>query len=425
MDICLRRRGDTAVGMTDTLPTEDDILRHQSLSMNFDDLLSDVDPIDASSSLIRGPGSIWSNNGGSSGSGEFISYTDYTFAASTNGQWGSYATGDGSPIKDVGFGQPDSDTGSDHSWYGSNGIDFNKASADGMQHYSEAFSSWSNAGDARVDELPAYGPFSTISVIDSFDGIQSGRAQSREKSPLTRSQSACATSRPTFADVAKKPSSPGSEPPPTPGLSNDGAVYASHESLNSLNEKSKPKVFRPAHPRHGGHHIPLPIKPDSKYGLDSFDVADAGGVKLERSVSCNDALETPSKDSDGAGAERKGASEPSKPWFDPKRMFQNGLASRGRSESVPCDTILNNNMDARYVTQREPNVFYEFKFCYGNIFCMIVDCGRLYRSCFVLGPRRPSLMVNGPTRLTLTICWTETLVRLNKPTPSEPSLVSL
>lgn len=351
--------------MTDVV--DDEALLHQH-SLNVEDLLKDYDfsgdsPLQMSGGLI-GQGSIWANNGGSSISGDFMPYGLSNGYHHHGNQWSTYGSrfDDGSPIREDSFtplSQPESDS-SDHSWrfdsMNGGGMDFTKASEEGAQRYAEALSQWSNTNGM-------YDPFKSSSLIDDLDGVQMGQL-SRDKSPLRRSQSA--NSRPTFADVTKKPSSPGSEPPPTPSLSNEGTVYESQESLNSLQEKKKPKAFRPAHPRHGGYHVPLPINPDSKYGLDDFDTTQdsSAASKLERSFSCNGALGHPHHDSEDNSADDSNSSDPTslrqtgsstksaREWFDPKRIFgssSSGGTARARSESEPCggDTILNNNVSAR------------------------------------------------------------------------------
>lgn len=330
------------------LPNDDDLLHQHAL--NVDELLSETDygsesPLNMSAGFMNGP-TIWSN----CSSNDFGSpYNGYHGGDAGSAQWPPYCNSfsSGSPVKEGLLSSPESDAGSDHSWRcdsGVNGINISKASI------SEAIAQWSTANGGTNG---IYDPFRSSSVIDDLDGMQDSKAQ-RDKSPLRRSQSA--NSRPTFADVAKKPSPPGSEPPPTPSLSTDGPIYGSQESLNSLQEKrAKQRAFRPAHPRHGSYHVPLPINPDSKYGLDDFEVQEANVGKLERSFSCNDALGCSSKggvhdmnhfaDEERGGGDKQPASEAStqhkREWFDPKRIFMNGSA-RTRSESVPCDTILNN-----------------------------------------------------------------------------------
>lgn len=358
--------------MNECLTDEDELLHQHSL--NVDDLLKEYDfspepGIRVPSHGVIGSSSnnIWASNGGASP--DFMSYglsNGYHHGTVGANQWSSYGSGfsDGSPIHDDSFtpqSQPESEAGSDHSWRFDSmngGMEFTKASEEGAQRYAEALSQWTATNGM-------YDPFKSSSLIDDLDGVQIGQL-TRDKSPLRRSQSA--NSRPTFADVAKKPTSPGSEPPPTPSLTNEGPVYESQESLNSLQEKKKPKAFRPAHPRHGGYHVPLPINPDSKYGLDDFNTSQdsSSTSKLERSFSCNDALErstegTSPPDSESISEEgadsnpsnlRQRVSQvaagglPARDWFDPKRIFGGG-SSRARSESEPCgDTVLNNNVSA-------------------------------------------------------------------------------
>ena len=359
--------------MTELIDDEELLQQH---SLNVEDLLKDYDftcadsPLQMSGGIIGQGSSIWANNSsGSMSGGDYMPYGLSNGYHPTTNQWSTYGSrfDEGSQgIREDSFtplSQPESDAGSDHSWRFDSmtgGMDFTKASEEGAQRYAEALSQWSNTNGI-------YDPFKSSSLIDDLDGVQMGQL-SRDKSPLRRSQSA--NSRPTFADVTKKPSSPGSEPPPTPSLSNEGPVYESQESLNSLQEKKKPKAFRPAHPRHGGYHVPLPINPDSKYGLDDFDTTQdsSGTSKLERSFSCNGALGHQSSsqhDSDEVSADESNSSEPTtslrqkvtsksasaREWFDPKRIFGgSGGGSRARSESEPCGvTILNNNVSARIV----------------------------------------------------------------------------
>ena len=312
------------------LPNDEDLLHQHSLNVEF--LLKDNDFLSESSlngTTFMGTPNIWSNG----------VIPNNILSSPSSGQWPPYSgpLANGSPVKDIHVSSPESDAGSDHSWRcdsGVNGIDFGQ---------------WNGGTNGMYD------PFRGSSVIDDLEGVHVGRTL-RDKSPLRRSQSA--NSRPTFADVAKKPSSPGSEPPPTPSLSNDEPVYGSQESLNTLLErKAKQKVFRPAHPRHGGYHVPLPINPDSKYGLDDFEVQESNCGKMERSFSCNDALDRSTQAGHDVeqcaeeeltgnknGEKRVPASDSRSQWFDPKRIFMNGGSGRrARSGSVPTEPILNNN----------------------------------------------------------------------------------
>ncbi|XP_067935746.1 uncharacterized protein [Watersipora subatra] len=322
------------------LAAEDDLLHRHSL--NIEHLLKDADPsseptLNATADIMGGR-NIWSSCSGVAAS-DFLCYNGYQASS----HWPSYKNSyiNGSPSKDIPLSSPESDAGSDTSWRcdsGVNGIDISK---------------W-GTGCTSTDGI--YDPFRSSSVIDNLEGVHVPLIL-REKSPLRRSQSA--NSRPTFADVAKKPSSPGSEPPPTPSLNNDEPIYGSQESLNTLLErKARQKTFRPAHPRHGGYHVPLPISPDSKYGLDDFEAHEPTFGKMERSFSCNDAFgssEDASPSLDGLMEEElpgsgkqfgKTSSDEKQEWFDPKRIFMNGN-TRSRSESVPGGTVLNNNASVR------------------------------------------------------------------------------
>lgn len=350
---------------TESLAEEDDLLQQHSL--NIDDLLRDSEfpvesPLNLSGGLLGGsPNSIWAADCGlSPASNEFLSYNGlsngyHNDVVSSGNHWSTYGVGHSDPFRNASpskdetltapLSQSESEAGSDHSWRfeGCHSVDFGQATIEGAHRYAEALTQWNTVNG---DVNGVYDPFKSCSVIDDLNGA-----------PLRRSQSA--NTRPTFADVAKKPSSPGSEPPPTPSLSSDGLVYESEESLNSLQEKKvKPRVFRPAHPRHGGYHVPLPINPDSKYGLDDFEVQESCLSKLERSFSCNDALDRSAPATARSSCENVTNEEPastaskdraspttktSTEWFDPRRIFQNGGA-RVRSESVPCDTVLNNNI---------------------------------------------------------------------------------
>lgn len=326
------------------LPNDDDLLHQHTL--NVEGLLNDAEfgtkfsmkPSPAAD--FMGKSNIWS----ASTVGDFGCYPGYQ-GNGGSGKWPACSSTltNGSPVKDGHPSSPESDSGSDHSWRcdsGSNGFGVDNAC------FSEAIAQWNGINGGAV-----YDHFRGSSVIDDLGGVHVSKS-SRDKSPLRRSQSA--NSRPTFADVAKKPSSPGSEP--TPSLGSDGPVYGSQESLNSLQEKKvKQKAFRPAHPRYGGYHVPLPINPDSKYGLDDFELQEPAGGKMERSFSCNDALndtshgvgpvldELADKECVANGKpDANGSSQQKREWFDPKRIFMNGGNTRTRSESVPSDTILNN-----------------------------------------------------------------------------------
>jgi len=359
--------------------TEEDLLLSQH-SFDIDNFLKDCDvanefPINVSGhSGLLGPTNIWSSTSSSTACNGFSSFPGLSGrypAECNNTQWSTYTQslqGKGSPLKDGSFtplSQPGSETESDNSWRfdSVSSLDFGKPSADCGHYYPDAASQWGRKGE---DSNGIYDPFRGSSVIDDLGSMHMMGAGDREKSPLKRSQSA--NVRPTFADVMKKPSSPGSEPPPTPSLSSEDPVYGSQDSLNSLQEKKiKPKVFRPAQRRHGGYHVPLPINPDSKYGLDDFEVHEVGAQRSERSFSCGDSIgcsPSPTTTVGSAGEEaraklcvngkiltgKSGSASNSRGkanWFDPKRIFQNG-GSRSRSESVPCDTILNNNISARF-----------------------------------------------------------------------------
>lgn len=356
--------------MSDCMTDDDDLLQH---SLNVDDLLKESEACESTHPCFVQPStssSIWSNGGDMR---NLLSYGLTNGYGGMNDDWSLYGgMNHASPLDgDTAIpscSQPTS--GSDSNWRFDlvNGIDFSHSPLEQTQDLFNGDSSAAHLWDAvetkaHCDEPSAaiYDPFKSTSVLDDLDSVQFGPSPgSREQSPARRSQSAC--SRPTFADITKKPSSPGSESPSTPSLSKDGPAYESEESLSSVqSRKARVKAFRPAHARHGGYHVPLPIQPDSKYGLDEFEAPSIG--KMERSFSCNDALSRSTVDNDLDMAEDlvlDSSSESGEPnpsdksftadlrcnggseWFDPKRIFQNGSAARVRSESEPCETVLNN-----------------------------------------------------------------------------------
>lgn len=206
-----------------------------------------------------------------------------------------------------------------------------------------------------------YDPFKAGSFIDDLDSVAkfSSRDSGADKFSASTSPVEPASSRPTFADMAKKPSSPVSEPPTTPALSRDGGESDSQESLSSLqSRKSRQQVFRPAHAKTGGYHVPLPIHPDSRYGLDDFD-SDVSS-KVGRSLSCNDILtskvgdgiefaqDVESRVENGDLPSAKKARAGSDAWFDPKRIFKSGQStsmSDTPAYASPANTVLNNKSE--------------------------------------------------------------------------------
>jgi len=333
--------------MADAFTEDSELLHHPTFSV--DDLLRDLEfGIDGPSPvpLIDHNPNIWAANGDMGMSNDFLSYgvadgfnglhngSTWTPGFERFGDTGAHGDDLYAPVS-----PPESESGSDQSWKFDAGFDINRATAEGAHLYAEALSQWNLLnGSGNV-----YDPFKGSSVIDDLDDQ---KLFERDRSPLRRSQSA--NSRPTFADITKKPSSPVGDLPSN--LSKDGPVYESEESLSSFySKKVKPKVFRPAHPRHGGYHVPLPIQPDSKYGLDEFEVPESMRGKMERSFSCNDALDHSQEEAGDDGAESDVSADNNSSrqgWFDPKRIFQNG-SSRTRSESEPGSTLLNNS--ARFV----------------------------------------------------------------------------
>lgn len=358
--------------MSDCMTDNDDLLQH---TLNFDDLLNDCDVCEPSLSHFGHPNatsSVWGN--GNENMRDFLSY-GLRNGYGMNDDWSLYggvnglSSLDGEPNILPSCSQNSSDIGNDGNWQFDlvSGMDFSHSVVEQARLHTDSTTHlWDPVQLGSHSTMSAvYDPFKSSSVLD-LDGVPIGIcSNSREKSPVRRSQSAC--SRPTFADITRKPSSPGSESPSATSLSKDGPAYESEESLASVqSRKSKVKAFRPAHARHGGYHVPLPIQPDSKYGLDEFEPPS----KLERSFSCDDALSrsrsildddnldvsecvdssSEMSGSDPNPSEKSSATESSlhcnggcsSEWFDPKRIFQNGSASRVRSESEPCETMLNN-----------------------------------------------------------------------------------
>lgn len=375
--------------MSKLLGDDDDFLPPQTV--NFDDLLGDESHHDFSSPhhqmnggfnpRSRSAADIWSNhdnlyqgipNYGGIGDGYSSFGMDHWLPTSdANGMESNHAT-----LLDLLSGQLSAngglDSAGDHGLDVSNGYDFHHLAADGENIYADAFSRWDSLDETESPNM--YDPFKSGSVINGLGDVKQNvsRSSYREKSPLRRSQSA--SMRPTFADIAKKPTPPGSEPAASPTLSKEGPNYESEESLPSLQGKksvsssSKVKAFRPAHAKHG-YSVPLPIQPDSKYGLDDFEVP-GSNAKMERSFSCNDALDDSRLDrsdnlessedadvdscsvdtsssrasvTDSSSTPAKNEAEESSAWFDPKRIFLSNGSNRSRSESEPCNNLLNNN----------------------------------------------------------------------------------